>query len=120
MFVDAKVVEELMKELREEDVRIVRVGSDEFFNLSEANRGRRRRMVVAKAGETLEIIGKRFGVSGASMERINRRARNDALEEGTPVVVYLAGRSDAAKEGASAAAEGAPDGVERPPTAGDN
>jgi membrane-bound lytic murein transglycosylase D len=93
LFVDGKSIEERMKVLREDEVRIVRVGSDEFFNLSEANRGRRRKMVVAKAGETLETIGKRFGVSGASMERINRRARNDALEEGTPVVVYLAGRS---------------------------
>jgi membrane-bound lytic murein transglycosylase D len=120
LFVDGKSIEERMKILREEDVRIVRVGSDEFFNLSEANRGRRRKMIVAKAGETLESIGKRFGVSGASMERINRRARNDALEEGTPVVVYLAGRSDApqgsgAKDSAGAASGDAPIDPEKPP-----
>jgi membrane-bound lytic murein transglycosylase D len=110
LFVDAKSIEDRMKILREDDVRIVRVGSDEFFNLSEANRGRRRKMVVAKAGETLESIGKRFGVSGASMERINRRARNDALEEGTPVVVYLAGRTDTASGAApkDGAASGEP------------
>jgi len=97
LFVDAKSIDEKMQVLREGDVRIVRVGSDEFFNLAEANRGRRRKMVVAKAGDTLEGIGKRFGLSGAAMERINRRARNDALEEGTPVVVYLAGRSTGAE-----------------------
>ena len=96
LFVDAKTIDEKMQVLREGDVRIVRVGSDEFFNLSEANRGRRRKMVVAKAGETLEAIGKRFGLSGAAMERINRRARGDTLEEGTPVVVYLAGRTNGA------------------------
>jgi membrane-bound lytic murein transglycosylase D len=93
LFVDEKTIDDKMHVLREADVRIVRVGSDEFFNLSEANRGRRRKMVVAKAGDTLEGIGKRFGLSGAAMERINRRARADALEEGTPVVVYLAGRA---------------------------
>ncbi len=93
LFIDPKGVDERMQVLREDDVRIVRVGSDEFFNLAESNRGRRRKMIVAKAGDTLEGIGKRFGLSGAAMERINRRARNDALEEGTPVVVYIAGRS---------------------------
>jgi LysM repeat protein len=114
LFVDATTIDETMQVLREGDVRIVRVGSDEFFNLSEANRGRRRKMIVAKAGDTLEAIGKRFGLSGAAMERINRRARNDALEEGTPVVVYLAGRSagsDAnAAKGPDAPGDGGPDG----------
>jgi LysM repeat protein len=106
LFVDGKGIDDRMKVLREDDVRIVRVGSDEFFNLSDANRGRRRKMVVAKAGETLETIGKRFGVSGASMERINRRARNDALEEGTPVVVYVAGRGpETAKDSGAAPKE---------------
>ena len=104
LFIDPKGVDDRMHVLHEDDVRIVRVGSDEFFNLAESNRGRRRKMVVAKAGDTLEGIGKRFGLSGAAMERINRRARNDALEEGTPVVVYIAGRSTEvapSKEGAA-------------------
>lgn len=110
LFVDAKSIDDKMQVLREGDVRIVRVGSDEFFNLSEANRGRRRKMVVAKAGETLEGIGKRFGLSGAAMERINRRARNDALEEGTPVVVYLAGRTNAVESGAPKSGDPATEG----------
>lgn len=110
LFVDAKSIDEKMQVLREGDVRIVRVGSDEFFNLSEANRGRRRKMVVAKAGETLEGIGKRFGLSGAAMERINRRARNDALEEGTPVVVYLAGRTSGTDTGAPKGSDSPADG----------
>lgn len=93
LFIDEKGLEERMTVLHEGDVRLVRAGSDEFFNLAESNRGRRRKMVVAKAGETIESIGKRYGLSASAMERINRRAGGDLLEEGTPIVVYLASRA---------------------------
>jgi hypothetical protein len=46
-------------------------------------------VVTAKAGDTVDSIGKRYGVSGAVMERINRRSRSDALKDGDTVVVYV-------------------------------
>jgi LysM repeat protein len=45
-------------------------------------------VVRAKDGDTLASIGKRYGSTVGSMERINRRSRTDAVAEGQPVVVY--------------------------------
>ena len=50
-------------------------------------------MVTAKAGETIEMIGKRYGISPGSMERINRRGRSELLAEGERVVVWAPGSS---------------------------
>jgi membrane-bound lytic murein transglycosylase D len=74
---------------REKDVRILPVGSDEFFASLEQEKGFRRTTVTAKAGETVESIGKHYAVSPRTMERINRRSRNDTLRSGEPVVVYV-------------------------------
>ncbi|HEX7663039.1 MAG TPA: LysM domain-containing protein, partial [Polyangiaceae bacterium] len=48
---------------------------------------------AAKQGDTMETIGKRYGVQTTSMERINRRPKSDVLNEGDPVVVYLPANS---------------------------
>ena len=45
--------------------------------------------------ETVEAVGKRFGVSGNLMEKINRRGRGDVLKDGETVVVYVTGTSSA-------------------------
>lgn len=74
--------------LSESDVRAIPVGSDDFFALNDALKGKKRIAITVKKGDTLESIGKRFNVSTATMERINRRPRSDALEEGSTVVVY--------------------------------
>lgn len=74
--------------LSENDVRVLIVGSEEFLGYFEAQKGRKRVVLTAKAGDTLESIGKRYGLSAGSMERINRRGRGDALHEGDRVVVY--------------------------------
>jgi hypothetical protein len=76
--------------LAENDARAVPVGSPEFFDYYEGVKGRRRVVVSAKAGETIDAIGRRYGVSAASMERINRRGRGEALKEGQTVIVYTA------------------------------
>lgn len=90
---------------RPEGIRFVRaanageqleVGSPRFFAHFEAEQGRQRLTIVARDGETLSGIGKRYGLSPGTMERINHMSRNERLEEGTPVVVY-------AKNGPSAA-----------------
>jgi membrane-bound lytic murein transglycosylase D len=73
----------------EADVRVLPVGSDEFFAALERDKGFRRVIVLAKAGETLESIGRRFDVRARTMERINRRGREQPLHAGDPVVVYV-------------------------------
>jgi membrane-bound lytic murein transglycosylase D len=73
----------------EADVRVLPVGSDEFFAALERDRGFKRVTVLAKAGDTLESIGRRYDVRPRTMERINRRGREQALHPGDPVVVYV-------------------------------
>lgn len=70
-------------------VKILVVGSDEFYDLEEGKKGRKRVTVHATGGETVEALGKKHGVSAALMERINRRPRNDILKKGEPVIVYV-------------------------------
>jgi membrane-bound lytic murein transglycosylase D len=76
--------------LEEKDVQPIVAGTEEFFRHWE-EKGRHRTVVTAKAGETLEAIGKRYGVSASLMERINRRGRSDVLSEGERVVVWSPG-----------------------------
>jgi membrane-bound lytic murein transglycosylase D len=59
----------------------------EFFHHWD-EKGRRRTVVTAKAGDTIESIGKRFGASATLMERINRRSRSEVLSQGERVVVW--------------------------------
>ena len=72
------------------DVRTVVAGTDDFFNHWD-DKGRRRIVVTAKTGDTLESIGKRHGVTTSLMERINRRPRTDVLADGDRVVVWAPG-----------------------------
>ncbi len=74
--------------LHERDVTIVHAGSDEFFSRFE-DKGRKRLVVTAVKPETMEAVGRRYGVSPSLMERINRRPRSDLLKENESVVVYL-------------------------------
>lgn len=69
-------------------VRVVTVGSDEFFELVETLRGRKRHLITVNPGDTLEKIGRRFGLSVADMERINRMGRKTELVPGQTVVAY--------------------------------
>jgi membrane-bound lytic murein transglycosylase D len=78
--------------LHENDVRTLVPGTEDFFRHWE-EKGRRRVIVNAKAGESIGEIGKRHGVTGSMMERINRRGRNETLSEGERVVVWAPGPS---------------------------
>jgi membrane-bound lytic murein transglycosylase D len=91
--------------LREKDVHVLPVGSDEFFASLEQERGFRRTTVSAKAGETVESIGKHFSVPPRTMERINRRPRNDALKPGEAVVVYVPCKAPCAARASTASSE---------------
>jgi membrane-bound lytic murein transglycosylase D len=81
--------------LHPEEVRSVVVGSEEFFAHWE-DKGRKRIVVTAKAGDTLESIAKKHGVLASLMERINRRSRKESLAEGERVVVWVPGATTAA------------------------
>jgi membrane-bound lytic murein transglycosylase D len=103
--------------MAETDVRTVPVGTDDFFTYWEGNKGRRRISIPAKTGDTLEIIGKRYGVTPASMERVNRRNRGEALKEGDVVVVYLPANSKSPDPAAKPGDPSAPDPLGPLPTA---
>jgi membrane-bound lytic murein transglycosylase D len=74
--------------LGENDVRVLPVGSDEFFSYWESLKGRKRITLNAKDGDTLAMIGTRYGMSPGMMERINHRNRGEKLASGDAVVVY--------------------------------
>jgi hypothetical protein len=74
--------------LAESEVHPVVVGTSEFFELVD-DKGRSRIVITARAGDTLESIGKKHGVGAALMERINRRARDEVLAAGDNVVVWI-------------------------------
>jgi membrane-bound lytic murein transglycosylase D len=63
-------------------------GSPSFLAHFEAEQGRQRLQISAREGDTLQGIGRRYGLSAGMMERINHRARHERLIEGTPVIVY--------------------------------
>jgi membrane-bound lytic murein transglycosylase D len=92
----------------EVDVHVLPVGSDEFFTALERDKGFRRVTILAKAGDTIESIGRRYDVSARTMERINRRPRGEALAVGAPVVVYVP--SDRARIATRAPTQLAPSG----------
>ncbi len=70
-------------------VRLVTTGSDEFFDLVEAKRGRARLTYTVKKGDDLKRIGKKFGLKPADLERINRFGEHyAALHVGQKITVY--------------------------------
>ena len=93
--------------LGENDVRVLPVGSEEFFGYWESLKGRKRITVTAQAGETLAAVGRRYSMTPGMMERINRRGRGDKLAAGDAVVVYVAQGNGAQGNGASNAKDAA-------------
>lgn len=73
---------------REDAVRIVALGSEEFFNDHEARRGRVRFVHVVREGDTVRGLARRYGLSSGSVARINRFGRRSDLEVGQRVVIY--------------------------------
>jgi membrane-bound lytic murein transglycosylase D len=71
-------------------VRVVTVGSEEFFDLVEARAGRKRIEHVVKAGDTLQRIAKKYHLTEADLERINRFGRKSELKVGQKIRVYVA------------------------------
>jgi membrane-bound lytic murein transglycosylase D len=70
-------------------IRLVTTGSDEFFDLVEARRGRARLTYTVKKGDDLKKIGRKFGLTVADLERINRfGAHHTDLHIGQKLTVY--------------------------------
>src|SRR6185369_867675 len=69
-------------------VRVVTLGSDEFCELETARRGKKRLFYVAKAGDTLAKVGRRYGLTPGDLARINRFSYNTELHDGQRIVVY--------------------------------
>ena len=69
---------------------MVTVGSPEFFDLVEGERGRKRLTYVVKKGDDLKRIGKKFNLTVADLERINRfGAAHTELVVGQKLTVYV-------------------------------
>jgi LysM repeat protein len=86
-----------VRAMREHEVRVLVAGSAEFFEYFEAQNGRKRVTVVAKKDETLAAVGKRYGMSAAMMERINRVPSSTKLTPGDKVIVYAKGPVESVK-----------------------
>ncbi len=74
--------------LSEGEVRVLVVGTDEFFDYHEAQQGRVRFRYTVQAGDTLTSIGRRFELSVGSIARINRFSRDTTLRAGQEIIVY--------------------------------
>jgi membrane-bound lytic murein transglycosylase D len=72
-----------------DQVRILTVGSDAFFDFHESQRGRARVLYRVQPNETLEKIGKRFELSAGSIGRINQFAGNKELKADEWILVYV-------------------------------
>jgi membrane-bound lytic murein transglycosylase D len=71
-------------------VRVVTCGSPEFFELVEARRGRKRLTYVVKKGDDLKHIAKKYKLTVADLERINRfSASHTDLVVGQKLTVYV-------------------------------
>lgn len=82
--------------VREEDARVLVVGSDEFFAWFEAQKGRRRVSVTVGQGETWKTIAGKYGLSLGLLERINRRSHSEPLRPGETIIVYTKKAGDPA------------------------
>jgi LysM repeat protein len=69
-------------------VQLVIAGSEEFLDLHEERKGRRRLTYTVRPGDTLRRIARRFGISVGSLLRINQFGRSTRLKPGDTVVVY--------------------------------
>ena len=71
-----------------DDVEVLTVESPRFFEHVVGGRGKERIEIVCGEGDTWKSIGRKYGVSLGTLERINHRSRRSRLEPGQRVVVY--------------------------------
>jgi membrane-bound lytic murein transglycosylase D len=71
------------------ETHVLVAGSPEFYDYFEGQNGRKRVVISARENDTLATLGKHYGMTVGSMERINRRSRTDKLRAGESIVVYV-------------------------------
>jgi membrane-bound lytic murein transglycosylase D len=71
------------------EVRILPLGSDEFFAYHEAQRGRVRVRYRVQAADTLTGLGQRFDLTPGSLGRINQFASDRELRAGDTLILYV-------------------------------
>ncbi|HET6585360.1 MAG TPA: LysM peptidoglycan-binding domain-containing protein, partial [Nannocystaceae bacterium] len=71
------------------EVELVQRGSRQHIEASLERRGKQRRAVKARKGDTLAKLGKRFDLTDGDLARINGYARDHELAPGEIVVVYV-------------------------------
>jgi membrane-bound lytic murein transglycosylase D len=69
-------------------VRVVTLGSEEFLALETARRGKTRLPYVARAGDTLAKIARRYGLQPGDLARVNRLSYTSELSAGQTIYVY--------------------------------
>lgn len=72
-----------------DQVRILTLGSDEFFDHHETQRGRVRVRYRVRPGDSLTKIGERFELSAGSLGRINQFGSNKELKADDWIIVYV-------------------------------
>ena len=86
--------------LDEARLMVVTAGSPEHMDLFEGRKGRVRKKVVAKAGDTLESLGRPHHLTKYDMARINRRSYGTPCVAGEELIVYaVVDRQKARKAG---------------------
>jgi membrane-bound lytic murein transglycosylase D len=69
-------------------VHAVTLGTDEFLALEAARRGKTRLPYVARPGDTLAKIARRYGLAPGDLARINRLSYSSELKDGQTIYVY--------------------------------
>jgi membrane-bound lytic murein transglycosylase D len=69
-------------------VHAVTLGTEEFLALQTARRGKTRLPYVARSGDTLAKIARRYGLAPGDLARINRLSATSELEVGQTIYVY--------------------------------
>lgn len=88
VLVDEQASLDMVRFIGNERARVFLAGSSEFHEHFEGLKGKKRVQIVVRAGDTLAGIGKRYGMTVGSMERVNRRSRNTELIPGEHLIVY--------------------------------
>jgi membrane-bound lytic murein transglycosylase D len=87
--------------LDDDKLMVVTRGSKEHMDIAEARIGRERIEYAPKKAESLEVIGKKFGLGPRDLARINRIESNSVIHPGQSIIVYRVvdkSRSDRAAE----------------------
>lgn len=72
-----------------DQVQVLTVGTDEFFDFHEAQRGRMRVRYRVQNGDTMAKVGEKFELSAGSIGRINQFATNKELKLDDWIIVYV-------------------------------